>query len=343
MRIMVAFPNTTVGIDYSRLVGELSISDNVQALGAHLKFTAVTHARDMLMHGEGPIPVGSKVGVYTDDGEFLFGGIIVTRTMDTPDKYTYDAYDFGFYLNKNMISIQFNNVDASTAIKEVLKNQRVKVGYICDIPTKIRKIYHANIVIDVIKDILEQAELDTGYKYRVEIRRANQVFIERYNDLEIEMTPVPVNKFDSTSPGVLGLDVQYVQTMEDLKTRVTVVSGTEKYLTHRAEARDELGEKMYGLLNEVIRADGKNDSQITNMAINRLLEVAPIGNIVSFKVFGDNRVRSGRIINISKSYIKGSLYGRYFVKSCIHTYTNNVYHVMELEVEYLPSEDEYYA
>lgn len=336
MLVKIVFPGETTSRDYTDFVGEITISDNIDSLGAHLKFTAITHMFDQRMKKHVDIPIGSYVRVSDNDGHILFFGTVVTRSADMKGRWTYDAYDEGFYLNKSMISIQFNNIDAHTAIKQVLAKQNFKCGKVCDIPTKIRKIYHGDIVADVIRDILKQAEEALGTKYRLEIRDSGSVFIELYRDLEVPLVPILVNSVDYVNAGREALDVKFTESMEDLKTQVTVVSGSEKAFRIRHVAMNEVGVNQFGLINEVIKADGKNQSQMREIAYNRLVEASVLKSTHTFKLFGDRRVRSGRVLNFEPRK-DGSLnlIGKYLVKSCVHTYSNNVYHTMELEVQAL--------
>lgn len=62
---------------------------------------------------------------------------ITTRKEDKKLTYTYNAYDYGFYLNKNETIIQFNKVTADVAIKQLctkygIKCNCVKISYIVE-------------------------------------------------------------------------------------------------------------------------------------------------------------------------------------------------------------------
>lgn len=339
-------------LDYSSYVGNVVISDNINALGAHLKFS-MGESMYTLGVTPGEIPVGSKI-VLSEGETILFRGIIVTKNVDMPGKLDYEAYDYGFYLNKSMISIQFNNVSASTAIERVCSKQGVKIHKICDIPTKIRKIYHANLVIDVIRDILGQAEMDLGTKYRIEMHEGDSLVIEKYDNLVVELTG---DYFRNSAgftfdPAAAAIESRYTESMENLKTSVTVVSGSEKHLVRRREVKAKIPidvtngtggsnyEDLYGRLNEVIRADGKNNSQINNIAQKRIKEVGRFTRSLRVKLFGDSRVRSARILNLNPDgKIKGALTGTFLVKSCSHNYNNNESHTMDLELEYYTKEE----
>lgn len=330
--------------DYSPYVGELSISDNINSLGAHLRISVDESMHDRFFHKTFPgvIPVGSKIFLRdkkTNSG--LFSGTIVSKEIIMPGNYIYEAYDDAFYLNKSMVSVQFNNIDACTAIEDLCRSNSIMVGSICKISTKIRKIYHANTIIDVIRDILNQAELELGTKYRVEMRVGNRLHIEEYKNLEVKLEPVAVNSVDTVLPQNAIIDSRYNETMENMITEVQVVSGSERYL--KIEGFDEAttidgdpASYTYGKIREVIRIDGKNKSQVDNIIKKRIEESGKPDRALRLKLFGDIRVRSGRIINAGPydSNKPWTLSGKYLVKSCVHTYDRKTYHTMELELEY---------
>lgn len=332
--------------DYSPYVGEMSISDNINSIGSHLRITVRESMYDDFNKEYGVIPVGSKIFVRDKYKKGLFAGTIVSKEVSMPGDYVYEAYDDGFYLNKSMVSVQFNNIDASTAIEKLCHDNIITVGKICKIPTKIRKIYHANTIIDVIRDILKQAELELGTKYRLEMSVGNQLTIEEYKNLEVEFEPVALNSVDGVLPQDAVIDSRYSESIEDMKTEIMVVSGTERYL--RVEGFEEIKDSdgnptrfTYGTIRDVIRIDGKNRSQVNNIIKNRKKEVGHPARALRLKLFGDTRVRSGRTLNMGPFDKKRgwSLSGKYLVKSCVHTYTKKLYHIMELELEYQSEEE----
>lgn len=380
MKFEVRPPGAITTTDITERVANVTISDNIDSLGAHLTFESISSNYDANLRFE-PLPVGTLVifnrisgysyaehlernraaptGVDALAHPWLFVGIIVSRTFDNSDKWVYEAYDYGFYLNKSMINIQFNGVNATAAIEQICLKQNIKKGLICDIPTKIRKIYHANVVIDVIRDILEQAELDQGVKYRLEMANGTHFCVAKCDDLTVNMTAVPVNNGDVVRPGSRPLELKYTTSMADMKTQVTIVGGTERYSTTYAVATKDLSESeskrlnanynpppvykttrnVYGLINEVIRVDGKDRSQLTQMAKKRLEDVGKLGISFTVKLIGDYRVRSGRFVNFIP-VDKFSLTGKYLVTSSTHKYYNNRYHVMELELRPVGPADE---
>lgn len=335
----------TVYYNYTSYVGEVTISDNISSLGAHLRFTVFNSVYEssnksgVTNHFHERIPIGSWVQIVDKQkgvpSEILFIGMITSETFTIPGQYVYEAYDLGFYLNKSMINIQFNNIDARTALNQVLIKANHGEGAICDMPTKIRKIYHANTVSDVIRDIIKQAEEDQGIKYRIETRPPDsQVHIERYKDLEIKLVPKPVNNADRMQIGMNPIEFEHSQNMDDLKTMVTIVSGNEKYSKLEYLDADFDAIAKYGLINEVINVDTKNRSQAKSIAEKRLKEVSSLRPKLRLKLFGDKRVRSGRILNFEKSIdVPISIVGKFLVTSCVHTYNNQFYHIMDLELE----------
>lgn len=332
--------------DYSPYVGEMSISDNIDSIGSHLRIAVRESMYDEFGKTPGVIPVGSKIFVRDKYKKGLFTGTIVSKEVGMPGDYIYEAYDDGFYLNKSMVSVQYNNTDASTAIEDLCRTNAIMVSGVCKIPTKIRKIYHANTIIDVIRDILNQAELELGTKYRIEMRVGGGLHVEEYKNLEVKFEPIYVNDVDMVLPQNAVMESRYVESMENLKTEILVVSGTERY--RRIEGFDRVdtpdgdpSSYTYGIIRDVVRVDGKNRSQVQNIIEKRKKEVGKLDRTLRVKLFGDVRVRSGRILTIDPTENRPwALSGKYLVKSCVHTYTKKLYHTMELELEYQLDEEE---
>ena len=280
----------------------LSWSSDKDTLGVELNFESIY---DML---EGTIVV------LKNDNNGVFTGIITNKTKG---KFvnTYKAMDFAFYLNKSETIIQFNNVSASTAIRQLLSKFEDIESDIVDISTNINKIYKDQTLSSIIDDILEQAQNELGIKFIKEMQGYTLV-IRKLEDMII--TPkLLIEKDPSLSISI-----------ENLKNSVLVVSNEEENNNILISVKDDNSIARFGLLQEVISVDDKNEAQARNIANNYLAENNKVTRDFSFNAIaleGGDDIRDNRMLNIN--FPSMAMVGLYRIKSVSHNLKNNRHHV----------------
>lgn len=314
-------------IDITSVTGNYTRSDNIDALGMSFNFDLLNNPLDAKFNRY-EIPIGSKV-VLSNNGANVFSGIVISYGRSSMSKYAYKAYDFGFYLNKSEAMIQFNNTYVSEAIKKLCNENSIPVGAVTNISTNVSKIYNGDKISDIIKDLLKMGTNELGTKYRLEVRD-NKLYIDKYEDLVLTAYYKParnVGGFNSANyPG--GFSSNY--SIENMSNRVLIVSSSEKHASIQAAAEDSGNISKYGLLTKVEKLDDKNKSQATNIAKTKLKELNKVTRSFKITLFGDDKIRSGRMIVFNQPEI--NLVGTYLVKNCTHKY-NGRSHIMELDLE----------
>lgn len=314
-------------VDITHVTGSYSRSDNVDSLGMEFSFSLVSNPLDE-NYKNYAIPIGTKV-IFSNNGVNLFTGIVVKYSRNGLTSYNYTCFDYGFYLNKSEAFIQFNNVSVSTALERLCKENEIPVGSIADISTSVKKLYNGDKLSDIIKDLLKKATDEKGTKYRLEMRE-NKLYIEPYEKLVINARYKPARNiadFDVTKM-VGSFSSEY--SMEDMKTRVMVVSSSEKNAQVFGNVQDSNNIERYGLLTKVEKIENKKKSQAVNIAQKKLKELNKIKESFKVTVFGDDTVRAGRILVFNQEDI--NLKGNYLVKNCTHTYNGRM-HLMELDLK----------
>ena len=122
--------------DITKLVEDLSWNESLDTVGVSLSFS-VSDAQDRYISHPN-IVAGDIIIVGNDDGE-LIRAVVVSVSRDYPRR-NIRAYDFGFYLNKNDIVIQFKNKSVSDCLKALFSKVGVSVGGICDRPSKVDSV-----------------------------------------------------------------------------------------------------------------------------------------------------------------------------------------------------------
>lgn len=310
--------------DISAVSTNYSRSDNVDALGMDFRFEMLVNANDV--NYQQGLELGGIV-TFSNNGTVVFVGIIVTddRTLTTR---TYTAYDFAYYLNKSEAMKQYSDISVSDAIRQLCDEYAVPIGGIVEIPTLVNHIYNGDKVSDIIRDLLKKATDERGEKYRFEVR-VNKLYVEKYTDLIVEAKYVPYVGGKEFNAAELPGEYSATYSIADMCNRVTVVASSEKHIQIYGKSEDAQSIEQYGLLTKIEKVDDKNASQAGNIAAKKLAELNRITIDRNMKFFGDDVVRSGRLLVFNKPEI--DLVGTFLVVNCTHSYTPAL-HTMTLSL-----------
>lgn len=302
--------------DLTEFVGGISFSTDLDTLGASFSFNL---ARNYYDENYSLIETVSPGDIIKFENEKnLFTGIIVDVEKQKFSKGI-KCLDFYFYLNKNKVIKQFNGSDASSCIENLLKSIGAKVGTIEKIATSITKIYKNNTVAEIITDILDIVNDETGKKYILEINDTTFSLI-LYKKLNIKL-----NKNYFGVPSVS-------ESIIDMKNKVLVVSNDQEDISITAEAKDDKNIKKYGMLQEIIEVDPDKDdmSKVRNIAEKKLNELNKVTTKASLEVLANDELRAGRLLEVDIADL--NLKGNYLIRSCTHTYVKGN-HKASLELE----------
>jgi len=308
--------NNGTSKDISAISGSYSRSDNVDSLGMEFNFTLLNNPLDENYSGN-ELEIGGKIICYNDSGKMIFSGIIVKYDRSDVSYYKYKCYDYGFYLNKSEVIIQFNNIPISEALNKLCSEYSIPIGSICQISTMVNKIYYGDTISDVIKDLLKLAGNELAKNYRLEVRE-NKLYIEKYEKLVISAVFNIIGSFDSS------------YSIENMKNKITVVSSSEKNQQIFATEEDKANQNTFGILTKVEKIDDKKSSEAMQVAKNKLKELNKVTKTFSVTLFGNDDVRAGRVLVFNQPEI--NLKGAFLVKNCTHNY-DGAEHYMRLDLE----------
>ncbi|QEK13730.1 hypothetical protein FQB35_15495 (plasmid) [Crassaminicella thermophila] len=318
MHELIVYSFTGQQRNISSIIGTLSWFSSEDTLGVQLNF-------------ETPYSDVTKIGqmvVLRNNGKEIFRGIIVAEEINRKFSRSYIAFDYAFYLNKSKGIYQFNKIQASKAITQLLNDFNVPIGNIINIPTIINHIYYDKVISDIIKDILQQATNETGQKYRLEMREG-KLYIEKQTDLVINATFKLASNLKENSITSAMSNPTRRRSIEDMKNSIMIVVNNKDSATLVGEAKDETSIKQYGLLQEVQTIDEKDIVQAKNIAQTLLKDLNKIFEDNSIECIGNDDVRAGRILEIIEP-ITG-MNGQYRIISCTHNINNGI-HKMSLDL-----------
>ena len=300
----------------SAFCGNITKEDDIQSLGVKLSFDYLNNKVIDKNTVWIDLSLGNTIMLYDDD-TLLFQGTIQKATRNGLGTYQYDAYDPAWYLNKQEARIQFNDVDVKTAIENLCKQENIPCNVACDISTKVTKIYNGDKISDIIDDLLKLATAETGKRYRREYTDS-KLYINTFDNLEMIWDSEPlVSEFSQDFD------------CDGMANKVVILSGNEKSTQVVATKQDDESIKKYGLYVHYEKVDDKKKSQADRIASTKLKTMSNPKKSISCTLWGDNYVRSGRILKFNQPNI--NMVGKYLVSSCTHNYDMGR-HTMDCEL-----------
>jgi len=283
--------------------GDLKWSDNIDGLSTKIEFSTTTK-----------LNVGNHF-TLSNGSKTILVGIIINESYDKNKFYQYTGFDYGFYLNKNEIVIQFNGCSAKDAITQLLNKVEVPIGNIANIPITVKKIYKKIVVSDILREILDDAFKKTGKKYsikqnveKVNIVQSKEILVNAFYDLSGQS----INITDTVS------DFQASNSIENLKNKILVVDSGDKDIKILASATDENSRAKYGLLQQIETPSDDDKSSKSIIAANLLKELNQITETRSVEMLGSDDVVSGVILVFD--YPDLDFTGKYFVRQVNHSF-----------------------
>ncbi|QEK11700.1 hypothetical protein FQB35_04600 [Crassaminicella thermophila] len=314
--------SNNVQTNITPLVGLLQWSSNINELGERLDFDIAYN--DDRYFPKNPVDIGNLI-ILRNQGE-IFRGIVITENKAGKDPITYTCFDYAFYLNKSKGIYQFNKVKGNKAIESILNDFNVPIGSIAPINVAISKIYNDKYISDIIKDILDIAQKETGIKYRMEMR-LGKLYIEKQTDLIIKATFKLASNIAPNNVTDAIFNPTKRRTIEDMKNSIKIITTNNDKTKIVTEAKDNGLINKYGLLQEVKSIDKKDIAQAKNIAQNMLKDLGKIFEENNIEVPGDDSVRAGRILEVNEQVT--GMKGNYLITDVIHTVKNGI-HRMKL-------------
>jgi hypothetical protein len=298
----------------SNFVGNLEWSDDLDTLATEFNFKSIK-----------PYNVGDKFRL-TNNGNEVIRGILTDSERDMNNIFSLKAYDYGWFLNKNEVLIQFNGVSADTAIKQLLNKFQLPTGNIPYMSTIIKKIYKDVILSDVIKDILEQVYKKNGIKYKISCENGKVNIIQNRKDVITAYYQLSSNtdKFDITK--ALG-NFTTSSSIQEMKNKIVIVDNSENSTRIKQQSQDTVNIAKFGLLQQVETADNdkNNPSEQAKTSNTLLKELNKIAQTCSVELFGSDEIKSGKLLKFN--YPELDFTGNYEIKSSKHTLSDNLHKV----------------
>lgn len=300
----------------SAFCGNITKEDDIKSLGVKLSFDYLNNKVIDKNTVWIDLSLGNTIMMYDDD-TLLFQGTIQKASRSGLSSYQYDVFDNAWYLNKQEARIQFNNVDVKQAIETLCKQENIPCNVACDIPTKVTKIYNGDTIGNIIDDLLKMATDEIGKKYRREYNDG-KLYINAFDNLKMIWDSEP-----------LVSDFSQEFNCDGMANKVVILSGNEKNTTVVATKQDDASIKKYGLYVHYEKVDDKKKAKADQIATTKLKAMSSPKKSISCTLWGDNYVRSGRILKFNQPNI--CMVGEYLAMHVTHNYDMGK-HTMDCEL-----------
>jgi len=258
---------------------------------------------------------GDRIELFDDfSQETVLFGMITHITQNQLGVFTYEGYDYGFYLCKNTAIIQFNNQTVSGAIESLCNKSGLRVGTISNIQNRVTKIYRGETLDRILFDIYEMA-VNNGLEdeFFVDCRngRVNLFQCERNNDIRGYIADsYSINSFNN----IMG--VNNTQSINDLKNSVELWSSNPMDKTPVIFRQNQQSIERYGTLNQIETVNEKQIVNISEYIENRLNTLNQITETFSLTVYSDFHLRKGVIFQLNNERV--NMEGSFVVVSSEH-------------------------
>lgn len=291
-------------------IGEITYSDDLETIANQIEFSC-----------DKEFEVGSKFILMNDDKRIITG-IITDSSRSLNRIFNYTGFDYGFYLNKNEVVIQFNKTPISNAIKQLCSKVNIPTGDIENINAEVTQIYRGKSVSDILFELLALAKKKTGEDYYFECPNM-ELKVSKYKTLDDLKINVGNMLAIGLKDSIGGVNIS--SSMQDLKNQILIIDNQEKSTKTLIQVGDKDLINKFGVLQEVEEFDDSSKLSHFDFANTMLRDLSKVKNTISLDIIGDDRIKKGVIIPINNKELK--LDGNYLVQSSEHTISSTAHKI----------------
>ncbi|PGH22577.1 terminase [Fusobacterium polymorphum] len=314
-------------IDVTNYIRDLTWRDSIDTLGVEISFELAINKFDKNLAFLYDITLGDPVQIINDKGETLVQAIIVSENPNGKTT-SFTAYDMAWYLNKSTVIKQFKKMVGNDCIKSLCSEIGIKVE-VSGLDTKIDKIYKDKTISDIIYDIIEQCSQFNSKKFFIEYDK-DTLKVEPFKKIKVTgQYEMHKNTFIDVAKNIG--EVSLSRSIVDMKNSILVITQNKKAVRTVGKEQDSESIKKYGMLQEVVTLDEKEHKKAKLVAKNELKKLNKITEDFSIDILGDDKVKSGRVIDIDIPLF--NLKGEYLIKESSHSVQNGIHRInLKLEV-----------
>lgn len=316
---LIIVKGETQGLDVTELVESIQWKGRKGAAARSISVTLVDD--DGFQHARSGIDIeqGHQC-LFNYNGTELFRGIIMSQTQDDRKKLKFTAYDNGIYLANNKDTFCYENKTASDVFRDCCKRFGLPTGEIAKCSYKIPELTKPKTsAFDAICDAMSLDFDATGIRHYVTSNKGKLSLLTRRENIMQWVVEVGQNL----------ISYSYTRSIEDIKTRVKMIS---KEGTTLAEKSNASLEKKIGVFQEIEKPDESlTTAQINDLIASILDEKSTPKRTLDITAVGIPEVISG--IGVYIIIPELGLSRTFYVDSDTHTFADNK-HTMSLKLNY---------
>jgi len=258
--------------------------------------------------------------LFQYNGVELFRGIIMAQTQNSKKKMQFTAYDNGIYLANNKDTFTYEGKTASDVFRDCCTRFGLPMGEVANCSYKIPELTKSKTTaFDAICDAMSLDFDATGIRHYVASEKGKLKLLTRRENILQWVIEVGQNL----------TSYSYTKSIEDIKTRVKMVS---KEGTTIAEKANAALEGKIGVFQEINRPDESlTTAQINDLIASILDEKSTPERTLDIEAIGIPEVISG--IGVYIIIPELGLSRTFYVDSDTHTFKDNK-HIMSLKLNY---------
>ncbi|WP_231247545.1 XkdQ/YqbQ family protein [Clostridium botulinum] len=274
----------------------VSLSNSLTSVSRQLScsiYYSITDRKNNILLGKMQIGAGTKVWVTLDDKE-IFRGIVVDRTLTSEDSLEFTAFDYAYYLNKNTITKNYNNITADSATRDILTEIGVQVGSLASSNIKLRYLLAQKKVYDAIMELYTQVSKQTGKQYFIAMDGIKVNVGEMGGVLSNTIIkPASYPNIESCDGNLINFS--YKDSMSNMVNRVKIYDENNNYIS-QVQTNGEMA--YYGVLQDNYVKEKDKDANV--VAKNKL---HGIDREVECKLLGNWNYRTGYAVHTQIPYV----------------------------------------
>ncbi|WP_231181691.1 XkdQ/YqbQ family protein [Clostridium botulinum] len=294
IRIFKSYDNKLYEI--TDICKSVSLSNSLTSVSRQLScsiYYSITDRKNNILLGKMQIGAGTKVWITLDDKE-IFRGIVVDRILAREDFLEFTAFDYAYYLNKNTITKNYNNVTADSATRDILTEIGVQVGSLASSNIKLRYLLAQKKVYDAIMELYTQVSKQTGKQYFIAMDGIKVNVGEMGSVLSSQIIKPASDPNIESCDGNL-ISFSYKDSMGNMINRVKIYDENNNYIS-QVQNNEEIA--YYGNLQDNYVKEKDKDANV--VAKNKL---HGIDREVECKLLGNWNYRTGYAVHTQIPYV----------------------------------------
>ena len=254
-----------------------------------------------------PVPEVGNVITLEEEGETLFNGWVVKRTLDS-ESISMDCvcYDGGIYLKNNDYTGKFRQESPEGMVAAACAEKEVPVVELAETGVRVNRKFN-DPVDKIVRTAYSLAAERTGERYSIRMKPGGlSVTVRQQSESSINLRPRSNLMYATTTESIVDM-VNSVGIYDQQGQRVTTVA-------------DNAAIELYGTMERHVQQTGSNDPYAEAEA---LLQDNGFSQNVVVEVLGDPRLITGETVVVEEEHT--GLQGIFWIDADTHTWTRDQY------------------